>query len=1544
MNEAKEGQAAAVAQLFEELKESAATIMVASVPNEEDKDMNRVLQLKYEKLLATKNELVSLSPNALFVNPDIFRKIQELMAGLDVVLKNLASALGIPTMPVNLSPLQMTDEKIAKCVSEGMKSFGPKDFDMSSPHATLALWSRFQEICERRFSNTLVCILLPFLKEVLSFRSDSAGWFKDVVGPYFAKELPNLVKLKTLYMEYFIGPNWKATFNNRIHMIGFSALETTRDFANRLYKVAAENDIDLGTESPALLMLKKELYVKLPDQVKQKIGKEEKDFKTCRSLLEAATSFEGNPANIERFTMHCPYCPCQVQWTCSCDASNSELYASSGRLMLPKKRPRPPGTSFEKPKDPPKPKLSCPSHPESNNHTAEHCHYPLPQYAHLSKVKAKEDRKEKRRDHLSNNCRYCDLPWVPGHKAVCSKWPKYRSIISIDKCLESHLQDIEDVSTWFVDEEDQAVSFPLVINGVRSVASVDTGATLSLIKPQFAQKLQLALLKHSSPLTLKLGVNSSQVNREGYVRCYIETPNYKTEATLEVLDHSFRTPIVIGVDLLGKLGMGIYGLPCQFPNPDTSAEKQKRGPNAANAEAQDDSVEKSDPSSKGEPEILDLDYNATVEELMKINKKDPKYPSLHFTFQNHLKLALKKELDVNQSLKGFCNHPLAMIRIDTGSAQPVSRRQYPIPYKLRDIIRAQVSKWLETGITAIVEGTSDYNNPLLAVPKRDLAGVQTDWRTCIDPRLLNNTIKPDSFPLPLIAELLELLDGAMIFSKIDLKQGFNQFQIHPDDRLKTTFTWDGVQYYFIGAPFGLKNLPAKFQRCMSSILRGLPYVIVYMDDVIVFSKAIKDHLAHVQNVLAVLTEVNLRVNLDKCDFGCDELIILGHHISQNGISVAKEKLLAMERWARPTTGKQVQRHLGFFNYFRDHIPMYSKLTEPLEKLRYASIIAWNDELQKVYDQIKSILSSNTILAFPQFDKPFLVGTDASNRGLGAVLYQHYNNKDHFIKFAARSLRQGEKGYGATKRELAAIIFALESFRMYTGGQNFTLYTDHKALTFLFTQKKPNQMLENWMEILTDFQFEIIHRPGILNVLPDAISRFYDDDPIENTDFQPMFSKIDIVLPNLPEELRVIVGKEEQETLLDLSHAQGHFGAKAMVKLIHKQYQATWPNLLHDCQTVVNRCLSCQRYNIGRHGYHPLSPLNALLPWDHLCIDLKDMPRSQNGFEAFLIVVDVFTRFVFVRPLVNKTAGVVAQTLFKLFCDVGFPKILQSDNGPEFIAGILKEVVQISKIDHRFISAYHHRGNGLAERHIRTISDSILKELEGRLDLWDLYIPAVQLYANLKISEVTGSAPFTLMYARPFVGFIDHTQFSPSEITDKTVADRLEFVTSVVYPAIQEHSHRFKTKYVSKFNSTHRIINEPIPVGSLVMVRDELRADKTSPRYEGPFRVVRVSKGGSYLLESKDGAVYRRPPNVLKLVDPLMPMQTENAVEVERIIADQDEDGVKYFLVKWKDRDESYNEWLKTEDFYDQGPIQAYLKAKYPKRRAHKQVTKKTRKR
>jgi hypothetical protein len=201
-----------------------------------------------------------------------------------------------------------------------------------------------------------------------------------------------------------------------------------------------------------------------------------------------------------------------------------------------------------------------------------------------------------------------------------------------------------------------------------------------------------------------------------------------------------------------------------------------------------------------------------------------------------------------------------------------------------------------------------------------------------------------------------------------------------------------------------------------------------------------------------------------------------------------------------------------------------------------------------------------------------------------------------------------------------------------------------------------------------------------------------------------------------------------------------------------------------------------------------------------------------------------------------------------------------------------------------------------------------------------------------------------MYARPFVGFIDHTQFSPSEITDKTVADRLEFETSVVYPAIQEHSHRFKTKYVSKFNSTHRIINEPIPVGSLVMVRDELRADKTSPRYEGPFRVVRVSKGGSYLLESKDGAVYRRPPNVLKLVDPLMPMQTENAVEVERIIADQDEDGVKYFLVKWKDRDESYNEWLKTEDFYDQGPIQAYLKAKYPKRRAHKQVTKKTRKR
>ena len=184
----------------------------------------------------------------------------------------------------------------------------------------------------------------------------------------------------------------------------------------------------------------------------------------------------------------------------------------------------------------------------------------------------------------------------------------------------------------------------------------------------------------------------------------------------------------------------------------------------------------------------------------------------------------------------------------------------------------------------------------------------------------------------------------------------------------------------------------------------------------------------------------------------------------------------------------------------------------------------------------------------------------------------------------------------------------------------------------------------------------------------------------------------------------------------------HFGANAIVKSIH-QDGYSWSGIKDDCQREVSKCLKCQRFNIGRHGYHPLKNLKALMPFDHVSIDLKEMKTSDRNNNYYLALIDVATRFVFLRPLVNKEMTTVAQQLFKLFCDVGFPNIISMDNGTEFVNQIMSEIVRISKMDRRLFTPYHHRGNGITERAIRTSSEMIYKLLNGKDKELDLYLPS-----------------------------------------------------------------------------------------------------------------------------------------------------------------------------------------------------------------------------
>ena len=390
--------------------------------------------------------------------------------------------------------------------------------------------------------------------------------------------------------------------------------------------------------------------------------------------------------------------------------------------------------------------------------------------------------------------------------------------------------------------------------------------------------------------------------------------------------------------------------------------------------------------------------------------------------------------DINEKLVGFCTFPGAEIEFRTTDEEPVVVRQYSIAYIHHKVIDEQINSWLNSGVIGNEKAIDHSNNPILVVPKRDIAGKIKDWRVCIDPRMLNRKIRDSSHRLPRIEDIFQRLAGKKVFSIIDLKSGFNQIKVAEKDRKKTAFTWKQRVYSFNGAPFGAKNIPQDFQRIMDRVFVDLDYVIPYIDDIIVLSNSYEDHLKHVEEVLKRLNKYNLRVNWKKCQFACESLIILGHEISQDGIRVVQDKLLKMDSWKPPTTIRALQRMLGFLNYFRNFVPHYAKLMAPIEALRSGvkaksnDKIYWESQHQEILEKVRSILESKLLIQYPDFTKPMYVASDASQYGLGAVLYQlNSDNSKSYLKFASRSLSSSERNYGAPQRELLGVLFALSKF-------------------------------------------------------------------------------------------------------------------------------------------------------------------------------------------------------------------------------------------------------------------------------------------------------------------------------------------------------------------------------------------------------------------------------------------------------------------------------------------------------------------------------------
>ena len=348
----------------------------------------------------------------------------------------------------------------------------------------------------------------------------------------------------------------------------------------------------------------------------------------------------------------------------------------------------------------------------------------------------------------------------------------------------------------------------------------------------------------------------------------------------------------------------------------------------------------------------------------------------------------------------------------------------------------------------------------------------------------------DAHPLPRIDDTLDALSGAQWFSTLDLASGYWQVEVDPSDKEKTAFSTPFGLYQFLVMPFGLCNAPSTFQRLMELVLHGLQWEIclVYLDDIIIFSRTIGEHLQRLKEVFDRLREAGLKLKPGKCHLLQRSVHYLGHIVSSNGVETDPGKTKIIKAWSTPTKLKELRQFLGITSYYRRFVKDFARIAAPLYRLtEEGKAWNWTDECQEAFELLKRKLISPPILAFPDFNLTFVVDCDASNNGLGAVLSQ-LSDSEKVVAYASRTLSKAERKYSATRREMLSLVWAVRHFRPYLYGQKFIVRTDHSALQWLRSFREPEGQVARWLEQLAEFDFDVEHRPGRKHGNADALSR------------------------------------------------------------------------------------------------------------------------------------------------------------------------------------------------------------------------------------------------------------------------------------------------------------------------------------------------------------------------------------------------------------------------------------------------------------------------
>jgi hypothetical protein len=1148
--------------------------------------------------------------------------------------------------------------------------------------------------------------------------------------------------------------------------------------------------------------------------------------------------------------------------------------------------------------------------------------------------------------------------------------------------------------------------------------------------------------------------------------------------------------------------------------------------------------------------------------------------------------------------------------------------------------------------------------------------------------------------------MLASFAGKQLFGEMDLAEAFMQFELTPESRKYTAFSWNNSQYQFRSCPYGIKHIPSHFQRCITTFFSDYKgFAFPYIDNIIFASDNWSEHEEHAKLLVDRLIEKNLRLKPNSVNIGHAQLKVLGRLISAFGMFMDAAKREEVLKWPLSQDGANLHSFLGFTGFLSDHIRNYAELTAPLHKLKTTKgRITWTDNAKAHFDLLKRAVANAPWLKYPDFNKEFYIACDASQIGIGGILYQPDEGSTeitstNIVAICSRKFTDVEQRYSAYKKELRALVYCLMKFHAWIVHRKFTIVTDHKPLLNILTQKNLSNALQQWLDVIIGYTFDVIHRPGIMHVLPDALSRLYsttysdpslvwgthdhikfletaskfdtpsdslvraaiasepkqkapvqrprmptsgggkgvlvnnnsttnsnnniiedenevtaeaienarrlalaslhrtqpafaisllnrptaailnaamndaadtlpvltkleegatsrqrsasrcvsatDTDPILVTDdcyvtnhyndnmirvvnalaipsnimeeegeearalsasdyvdqeasiqygaganwqvaalqLHPLIDPFDVKVEQhilsinaidssgkdevqddegdlhitshdsepvsvdihatdprrssrrreaphrfapppsfhkrrqqptdpvfkpvhpqpapsqsssssssssspqaagthdtrplnnplvradtdrTPSEMEKLLWMAERRglniplaadrrSLLEKAHAVIHEGVQALERQLYAQ-GIWWPNMRKDIEVEVHNCPACIEHKVKRRFFHPARPVHASIPGAHWQMDLTTLPTTPDGYRYLLVLVDVFSGFVILRGLKENNAETVAEVMWQVFSLVGPPRVLQNDNDPVLCSAVIQTLCRKMGVQQRWISAYNAPADGKVESAIGKIKAVLATDLRGKDGLWMHRILFIQLAFNVRITKLTGSSPFVLMFNRACNVIHDYSSEGPPQIKmnssdPKDIKAWEKFqqeVTSIIYPAIELRAQHHQEQYIKKLDDTRRnILQKALPPGTeVVLVDGQYAKGAKKPPLKGRYKGTRYivdsrSANGAYRLRYKGeglGFLERRVPldQLYVLSGPRYRERDDDLDwQVDKILDDRisEEDGGVEYLVKWKGFTAKEATWEPEININEENIIRKYMIAK-----------------